>query len=204
LLLPKSFLQEVSVWICDKCDGLFSNDNVDVLLGKIGGELSEMPKGDAKVCREFLQKYEKVLAPNHFYLLDVKMALSHILASQNFEDLSDGDLGLLLKMSEDLKIVAERVAPAERRLLGLILYRTAKSKIEMARREDNLSEFRAVLAVSGAGKLDRVVLVLVAELEGDDVRGAPPPRQRTQLPPRRPLAPPDRPRAPPARRLVKK
>ncbi|RZB38994.1 hypothetical protein BDFB_007117 [Asbolus verrucosus] len=148
LLLPKSFLQEVSAWNCDKCDGIFSNNNISLLLGKIGQELAKMPKEDPKVCKQFLKKHEKVLGPHHFYMVDVKMALSHMLASQNFEDLSEGDLKLLLQITGELRMVAEKIAPAERRFLGLILYRFAKASIEMARRGENLEEFYSTLTKS--------------------------------------------------------
>ena len=106
-----------------------------------------MPKEDAAACKQFIKKYDKVLAATHFYMIDVKMALSHMLSSENYEELSYNDLKLLFKTTEELKMVAETIAPAERRLLGLILYRLAKTKIEMARRDDDEGKFRSVLAV---------------------------------------------------------
>ncbi|XP_063916786.1 SET domain-containing protein SmydA-8-like [Zophobas morio] len=147
-VLPKTFLQEIKIWNCDSCDAVFSNDNISLLLGKIGAEVSEMPKEDAAACKQFIKKYDKVLAATHFYMIDVKMALSHMLSSENYEELSYNDLKLLFKTTEELKMVAETIAPAERRLLGLILYRLAKTKIEMARRDDDEGKFRSVLAES--------------------------------------------------------
>ena len=65
---------------------------VEDVLEKIGQELIGLKRGSVEDCERFLKKYEDVLHPHHFYLMDVKLALCQMyghLEGQKLIDLTD-------------------------------------------------------------------------------------------------------------------
>lgn len=131
--MPKNF-EEDTIWRCSKCQEGTSPEKVDIILAKVGIELTKIPKESSDACKIFLKTYSDVLAANHYYLFEIKMVLIQLLTAAGFENLSNFDLNLLIELSDELIKIAKLIAPAERRFLGLTFYTRGKSIAEFCRR----------------------------------------------------------------------
>ncbi|XP_044006952.1 SET domain-containing protein SmydA-8-like [Aphidius gifuensis] len=139
-MLPSTFLiidKNKPDYVCQKCKTSLSVDNVEDKLEKIGIELAEMKKNDIEVCKKFLNKYSKQLHDNHYYMVDVKMALSQIIGLQDGglpavnDDIINEKISLCKKLDELIQILA----PAENRIRGLLLYEAHAAIAEYGRRQ---------------------------------------------------------------------
>lgn len=109
-LLPKTFIENNNNekgcdWTCTKCPNVFSAYSVQDLLERIGKDLADIPKGVSMECKKFINDYESLLHPNHFYLTDVKFALSQIIGQEGQGGLpavSDEDLELKARLCQGL------------------------------------------------------------------------------------------------------
>lgn len=84
-MLPRSFImnnEERPDYICNNCNFSISWDEADLIIEKIGIDLSQMKKGDIQACRTFIQRHSNTLHENHFYMTDVKLALSQLIGQQ--------------------------------------------------------------------------------------------------------------------------
>ncbi|XP_076664706.1 SET domain-containing protein SmydA-8 isoform X2 [Andrena cerasifolii] len=143
-MLPKTYLDpEQKEYVCTTCGLKLCYDKVEEILEKIGIDLSNIKKNDITACKEFLSRYKNVLHANHFYIIDVTIALSQLIGVQSGglqaidEDLLVEKIELCKKVSDVLKILA----PAENRIRGLILFETHATLAEYSRRhteEDTL------------------------------------------------------------------
>ncbi|XP_076234088.1 SET domain-containing protein SmydA-8 isoform X2 [Calliopsis andreniformis] len=143
-MLPKTFLdQKQKNYICATCELEMAYDKVEEVLEKIGVDLASMRKHDVTACKEFLNRYKNVLHPNHFYIIDVTIALAQLIGQENRglqivnEDLLIEKIELCKKLNDLLKILA----PAENRIRGLILFEMHAALAEFSRRhieEDTL------------------------------------------------------------------
>lgn len=70
-------------YVCEKCKASVPVEEVEKNLEMIGIELAEMKKNDINTCQKFLRKYSKQLHGNHYYMIDVKMALSQIIGLED-------------------------------------------------------------------------------------------------------------------------
>jgi hypothetical protein len=96
-----------------------------------------MQKEDHDNCIRFIDHYSKYLSPNHFYIIDVKVALAQIIGGgevNGIQKISDELLNLKAKTCRDIIDVVMKVAPAESRILGLIKFELHSAYAEMGRR----------------------------------------------------------------------
>lgn len=74
-----------------------------------------MPKGDIRECKSFINTYEELLHPNHFYLIDVKLALLQLIGNVNdvneLKEIDDEDLELNLKLCQNLVALVRNLVP---------------------------------------------------------------------------------------------
>lgn len=143
-LLPKTFIDNTTNdkgfdWYCDKCPSILSSYSVQDLLDRIGKDLSEMPKGDIRECKSFINTYEELLHPNHFYLIDVKLALLQLIGNVNdmneLKEIDDEDLELNLKLCQNLVALVRNLVPGEKRIRGLLLFKLHAAVAEAGRRK---------------------------------------------------------------------
>jgi len=68
-------------WSCSKCSDRKSVTSIGDLMGRIEKDLDVVNKDDnrenASVCEKYIKKYEKILHPNHYMLLSIKISLCH-------------------------------------------------------------------------------------------------------------------------------
>lgn len=103
----------------------------------VGKDLQAMEKENEDNCIKFINHYSKKLSPNHFYIIDVKVALAQIIGGveiSGINKISDERLNLKTKTCRELIDVIEKVAPNEARVLGLIKFELHSSYAEMGRR----------------------------------------------------------------------
>lgn len=120
-VLPPSFLEQsqngkLPNWICNKCGRTTSSHHVQEVLDRIGQDLSEMKKGDSKVAKDFIKTYEKYLHSNHYYLTDVKLALSQLIGHEDESGLpgvGDEDLELKARLCQSITNLAKCLAPGK-------------------------------------------------------------------------------------------
>lgn len=138
-VLPETFLDEDSKdssWKCELCESIVATEEIEKLLENIGIHLSSMKKQDISACKEFLVRYKNVLHENHFYNVDVIVALSQLIGQQTGgiinveEELLVEKIDRCRKLDELLKILA----PAENRIRGLILFELHAALAEFSRR----------------------------------------------------------------------
>lgn len=87
---------------------------VEDLIEKIGKELVELKRGSIKQCERFLKKYEDVLHPHHFYMIDVKLALCQMyghLEGQKLIDLTDDELNAKESLCLELLKLVDVLSP---------------------------------------------------------------------------------------------
>lgn len=142
-LLPVTFLEnheneKSADWICDKCKTSVSIYHIQDMLERIGRDLSELPKGDTNVCKEFLKTYQLLLHTNHFYLTDIKIVLAQLIGQENgknnLTNLSDDDLNLKAQLCRQLNNLLINLIPSEKRIRGILLFELHAAIAEIGRR----------------------------------------------------------------------
>lgn len=95
-----------------------------------------MEKENEGNCIKFIEHYSKFLSPNHFYITDVKVALSQIIGAgvNGIQKISDERLTLKVKCCKELIALIEKIAPNEARILGLIKFELHSALGECGRR----------------------------------------------------------------------
>lgn len=147
-LLPKTFLEDTAdnlntTWHCNICPNTQPTYNIQDTLAKVGVELSQMPKGQSSACKLFIKNMEKLFHPNHFYLVDVKMALAHLIGQEfngGLPQVSDEDLRLKAQLCNQLIELGKMLAPAEKRMIGLLLFELHAAVAEIGRRRATSGE----------------------------------------------------------------
>lgn len=121
---------------CNKCPNVTKYDSVSKLLNHAGQDLAAMEKENEANCIKFIDHYSKWLSPNHFYLTDVKIALSQIIGAglNGIQKVSDDRLMLKAKTCKELIDLFEKIAPNESRILGLIKFELHSAYAEIGRR----------------------------------------------------------------------
>lgn len=85
-------------------------------MNRIGEDLQAMEKGNSSACKLFLEYYGKLLTPNHFYIIDVKLALSQIIGQESkngLQQVTDNDLNLKIKLCRQINELVEMLAPGK-------------------------------------------------------------------------------------------
>ena len=62
-------------WKCDECDNEWSNEEMELLMEKIGERLIRIPRGDVPEYETFIEKQKHVLHPNHFFITEATRAI---------------------------------------------------------------------------------------------------------------------------------
>lgn len=78
VLLPECPLNQDSEWVCSKCADRKSANFVKELLKIARKDLSNLDWNSVAECEAVVRKYEKILHPNHYMLVEVKMNLLDI------------------------------------------------------------------------------------------------------------------------------
>ena len=84
------------------------------MVEKIGQELVELKRGSVEDCERFLKKYDNILHPHHFYLIDVKLALCQMyghLEDQKIIDLTEEILNTKEALCLELLKVIDVLSP---------------------------------------------------------------------------------------------
>ena len=137
-LLPKNPLDDKTIWVCSVCDVEENPEYVEAVTRSIGEELIKLEKSNVSSCKSFLKKHSQNLHPNHYYLMDVKLALCQMLAYKEYNT-SDKDLVLKQKLCSDLMNVINIISPGISRLRGVVLYELQKALFLYAKRKYNCS-----------------------------------------------------------------
>lgn len=120
-MLPKTFLikdEDVndtnSKWYCLECNSDLYTHTVDTTLQKIGQQLSDLPKGSIDACKQFIKMNSNYLHANHYYIVDIKLALVQLLG-QNYvngmPNITDDDLLLKIKYCKQLIELTTKLIP---------------------------------------------------------------------------------------------
>lgn len=110
--MPKTFLEQEQDYICKICESVVSCTEIEKILEDIGVHLSNMKKNDIVACKEFLDRYKNNLHPNHYYNIDVTIALAQLIGQQT---------GGLAVIEEDLLIEKIKLCKKLDTLLKLLV-----------------------------------------------------------------------------------
>jgi len=138
-LLPKDPLEHNTSWFCSICNIEEKFEYIEAVTRSIGEELIKLEKSNMFACKNFLKKHSQNLHPNHYYLMDVKLALCQMLANRN-TDFSDRDLILKQKLCIELMNVVNVLSPGISRLRGVVLYELQKALFLYAKRKFDRTE----------------------------------------------------------------
>ncbi|XP_071876803.1 SET domain-containing protein SmydA-8 isoform X2 [Bombus fervidus] len=139
-ILPKTFFEQEQDYICKICESIVPYVEIEKILENIGIYLSTMKKNDIIACKEFISRYESVLHLNHFYNIDVTIALAQLIGQQTGglaaveKDLLIEKIGLCKKLDKLLKTLV----PAENRIRGLILFELHAAHAELSKRHTEM------------------------------------------------------------------
>ncbi|XP_056644380.1 uncharacterized protein LOC130450172 isoform X2 [Diorhabda sublineata] len=170
-LLPKTFIDNKtndkgSDWYCNECPSKLSPYAVQDLLDRIGKDLTEMPKDNIKECKNFIDSYEELLHPNHYYLTEVKIALINLIGEEKngLRDVSEENLQLKLKFCQNLCDLFKQLTPGENKMRGKILYELQATVVEIGRRKADPNIVYASL-IESKKLLEECTSLLKHELE---------------------------------------
>ncbi|OAD55799.1 Protein msta, isoform A, partial [Eufriesea mexicana] len=135
-ILPKTFLEQEQDYICKTCESNVPYVKVEKTLEDIGICLSSITKNDIAACKKFLDSYKDILHSNHYYNIDVIVALAQLIGHQTGgltvvrEDLLTEKIELCRKLNKLLTLLV----PAENRIRGLILFDLYAALVEFNKR----------------------------------------------------------------------
>ncbi|KAJ3645799.1 hypothetical protein Zmor_023431 [Zophobas morio] len=152
-LLPKTFtdVQTLPDWICNICSRCVSSYSAHDVLERIEHDLYDLDKANVEECKHFLRTYESYLHENHFYFAGVEYIFCQLLGKSGVQLLSDEDLELKFHYCCHLESLLKVLAPAEKCILGTVLFEKFSSIMEIRRRKgsqelkNNHEECRAIL-----------------------------------------------------------
>jgi len=133
-------------WRCVSCDSKQQAKFVNAVTQSIGEELVSLEKGSIEGCQSFIKKHSQNLHPNHYYLMDIKLALCQMIgqsaAGQGHEifNLTEKELLYKQKIGMELLEVANIISPGISRLRGVILYELQATLACYARRKFSAGE----------------------------------------------------------------
>ena len=130
-------------WQCNMCMEKQDEAYVSSVITAIGEELVKLEKGSEETCKSFIIKHSQNLHPNHFYLMDVKLALCQMLGKGGPEKNGGGaggggggvehakekELVLKQKLCMEILDVVNKISPGKREQKKLFLFSCFKSII---------------------------------------------------------------------------
>lgn len=158
-LVAKDPMNSLAAWHCAQCGNEEPADYVNAVIRSIGEELVQLEKDNPEACLMFIKKHSQNLHRNHFYLMDVKLALSQMIgktptstsgsisASEGASiegagehsklslDLNEKDLIIKQKLCMELIEIANTISPGISRLRGVILYELQATLSSYARKK---------------------------------------------------------------------
>ena len=130
MIVPEDPLSPESPWKCLTCGENYPVKYAASIVEKIGREVEEFQekRGNVAAEEEFLRKFGKTLASNHFYLLEIKVELAQLYGRTADEPLPMlSPMKLLRKktLCEDLLRVFNAIVPG----IGTLLHSYLKKKM---------------------------------------------------------------------------
>lgn len=114
-LIPQDPLDHSSQWECSGCKKTEPSTYVSAVIRSIGEELVRLERGNPEACQSFVKKHSQNLHPNHYYLMDVKLALSQMIGGQGgggeLHDLHEKDIVQKQKLCMEILNVANKISP---------------------------------------------------------------------------------------------
>lgn len=120
-LTPSDPLDSSSSWECGVCKKTEPANYVSAVIRSIGEELVRLERGNPEACQSFVKKHSQNLHPNHYYLMDVKLALSQMIGQQQQQaqlgqqqdDLHEKELLQKQKLCMEILNVANKISPGD-------------------------------------------------------------------------------------------
>ncbi|XP_031355018.1 SET domain-containing protein SmydA-8-like [Photinus pyralis] len=137
IVLPGSFENENAEWCCKQCGSKQTAEFVMNAMKRIGDDLVLMDKGSVEDCKQFLDHYSTLLTPNHAYMIDIKLALGQLIGNGDYslKTVSVDDLLLKKQLCQDVINIVNIIAPAEKRVIGIMLVEIYTCTTELQRRK---------------------------------------------------------------------
>ena len=116
LVSPTDPLAMESEWRCGTCGETYPPAAVSSIVEKVGRDLETLHEkyGNLEAQEEFIKKFSKVLSPNHFYLLELKLGLAQVygrLADEPLHNLHPAKLIRKRLLCEQLLQVFNKMVP---------------------------------------------------------------------------------------------
>ena len=125
-LVPKEPLEHSSHWECTGCKKTEPSTYVNAVIRSIGEELTRLERGNPEACQSFVKKHSQNLHPNHYYLMDVKLALSQMIGGQGgggeLHDLHEKDIVQKQKLCMEILNVANKISPGMRKQFSFTIH----------------------------------------------------------------------------------
>lgn len=122
-LIPMDPLDHSSSWECNACKKNEPASYVSAVIRSIGEELVRLERGNPEACQSFVKKHSQNLHPNHYYLMDVKLALSQMIgnagqqqqaatnAPGELHEMHERDIVQKQKLCMEILNVANKISP---------------------------------------------------------------------------------------------
>lgn len=145
-LTPSEPLDHTKSWQCDVCKKTEPAQYVSAVIRSIGEELVRLERVNPEACQSFVKKHSQNLHPNHYYLMDVKLALSQMIGGgaqqgqQGQLDMHEKDIVQQQKLCMEILNVANKISPGISRLRGVVMYELQSTLSAYARRKFSSGE----------------------------------------------------------------
>uniref|UniRef100_A0A182W2G3 MYND-type domain-containing protein n=1 Tax=Anopheles minimus TaxID=112268 RepID=A0A182W2G3_9DIPT len=136
-LLPEDKSEWTGEWKCLRCSKEVTGAAVGQILERARMDLEAMEKHREDHCNKYMKHYSKWLAPNHQFMVDVKISLSQVIGGNNPEGIKKIPYDKLMnkiKICQDLIALFEKVCPAEARAFGATRFELHAALAELGRR----------------------------------------------------------------------
>ncbi|XP_055598472.1 SET domain-containing protein SmydA-8-like [Uranotaenia lowii] len=138
LLLPENASNWFGSWICNKCRSLVDVKEISNIMDRARVDQKAMQKSNEEHCSKYIAHYSRWLAPNHHFIVDVKLSFSQIIGGgpppEAIQKISDEKLMTKIKYCQDLIGLFEKICPAEARVIGATRFELHAALAEFGRR----------------------------------------------------------------------
>lgn len=116
MIVPQDPFDPERDWGCSTCKETYPVGYVSAMVNKIGKDMDEIQEkwGDISAMEEFMRKSSKVLSPNHFYLLEIKVELAQVYGrtpDEPLHALAPKKLLRKIQLCEELLTVLSKIIP---------------------------------------------------------------------------------------------
>lgn len=114
LLLPENVKNWRGDWICNKCRGSVEAKLISNIESRASVDQQAMQKDNEQHCNLYISHYSRWLAPNHHYIVCVKLSLSQIIGGghpEAIKTISDDNLMNKIKICQELINLFEKICP---------------------------------------------------------------------------------------------